>query len=161
MKTFSLYNHRQTYVTTGGAIPEDSHKSCYTFHAGECYSSLSTPPTALGRKQKNWLEWVLNNKTESLVIIFTHFEFFSPGSTTIQQYTDIEEVAYLVNLFGKTGVDCLCGTFSPISHNEIGGVHCECARFHGDRKYLRVKVISLADRLIMNKTVSEKDLYSG
>lgn len=118
-------------------------KSCYTFNAGEVlFISFDSANGTLGRKQKNWLEWVLNNKTESLVIIFTHFEFFSPGSTTIQQYTDIEEVAYLVHLFGKTGVDYVfMGHSHQFSHNEIGGVHfVNAPGFHGDRKYLRVKV---------------------
>ncbi len=118
-------------------------KSCYTFKAGQvlfvCFDSANG---TLGRKQKNWLEGVLKTKTESLVVVFTHFEFFSPNTTTIQQYTDIEEVAFLVNLFGKTGVDYV---FMGHSHEyydkNIDGTHyVNVSGFVDDREYLRVKV---------------------
>jgi len=118
-------------------------KSCYTFKAGEVlFVSFDSANGALGRKQKNWLEGVLKNKAESLVVVFTHFEFFSPNPTTIQQYTDIEEVAYLVNLFGKTGVDYV---FMGHSHDyydkNINGTHyVNVSDFVNKREYLRVKV---------------------
>lgn len=118
-------------------------KSCYTFKAGEVlFVSFDSANGTLGRKQKNWLEGVLKNKTESSVVVFTHFEFFSPNPTTIQQYTDIEEVAFLVNLFGKTGVDYV---FMGHSHDyydkEINGTHyVNVAGFVDKWEYLRVKV---------------------
>lgn len=118
-------------------------KSCYTFKAGEVlFISFDSANGTLGRKQKNWLEGVLKNKTESLVVVFTHFELFSPNPTTIQQYTDIEEVYYLVQLFKNTGVDYV---FMGHSHDyydkEINGTHyVNVAGFVDKREYLRVKV---------------------
>lgn len=100
-------------------------KSCYTFKAGPVrFISFDSANGTLGRKQKNWLEEVLRNKTESLTVVFTHFEFFSPNTETIQQYTDIEEVYYLVHLFKETGVDYI---FMGHSHDfydkDVDGVH--------------------------------------
>lgn len=118
-------------------------KSCYTFKAGEVlFVSFDSANGTLGWKQKNWLEGVLKNKTESLVVVFTHFEFFSPNTTTIQQYTDIEEVYYLIHLFKETGVDYV---FMGHSHDyydkEINGTHyVNVAGFVDNREYLRVKV---------------------
>ena len=118
-------------------------KSCYTFKAGGVlFVSFDSANGTLGRKQKNWLEGVLKNKTEPLVVVFTHFEFFSPNTTTIQQYTDIEEVYYLVHLFKKTGVDYV---FMGHSHDyydkEINGTHyVNVSGFVDKREYLRVRV---------------------
>ena len=118
-------------------------RSCYTFKAGEVlFVSFDSANGTLGRKQRNWLEGVLKNKTESLAVVFTHFEFFSPNTTTIQQYTDIEELYYLVHLFKETGVDYV---FMGHSHDyydkEINGTHyVNVAEFVDGRKYLRVKV---------------------
>ncbi len=100
-------------------------KSCYTFKAGPVrFVSFDSANGTLGRKQKNWLEGILKTKTEPLCVVFTHFEFFSPNSTTIQQYTDIEEVYYLINLFTKTGVDYV---FMGHSHDyydkAVNGTH--------------------------------------
>ncbi|MGE5607027.1 MAG: metallophosphoesterase family protein [Bacteroidota bacterium] len=118
-------------------------RSCYTFKAGEVlFVSFDSANGTLGRKQKNWLEGVLKNKSESLVVVFTHFEFFSPNTTTIQQYTDIEEAYYLVHLFKETGVDYV---FMGHSHDyydkEINGTHyVNVSGFADDHEYLRVKV---------------------
>lgn len=118
-------------------------KSCYTFKAGSAlFVSFDSANGTLGLKQKNWLEGVLKNKTESLCFVFTHFELFSPNSTTIQQYTDIEEAYYLINLFKKTGVDYV---FMGHSHDyydkEINGTHyVNTPGFVDKETYLRVKV---------------------
>lgn len=118
-------------------------KSCYTFKAGSVrFVSFDSANGTLGGKQKNWLEGVLKNKTESLVVAFTHFEFFSPNTTTIQQYTDIEEVYYLVHLFKETGVDYV---FMGHSHDyydkEVNGSHyVNISDFTDKGDYFRVYV---------------------
>ncbi len=119
-------------------------KSCYTFKAGEVlFISFDSANGTLGRKQKNWLEGVLKSNTQPLVVVFTHFEFFSPNTTTIQQYTDIEEVYYLVHLFKKTGVDYV---FMGHSHDYYDKViddqthYVNVPGFVDKEKYLRVKV---------------------
>jgi len=125
-------------------------KSCYTFKAGEVlFVSFDSANGTLGRKQKNWLEWVLKNKSESLVVVFTHFELFSPNPTTIQQYTDIEEVAFLVNLFGTTGVDyVLMGHSHDYYDKEINGTHyVNISDFTDKKDYFRFYVD------LMNKTI--------
>ncbi len=118
-------------------------KSCYSFRAGPVlFVSFDSANGTLGRKQKNWLEGILKNKTESLCFVFTHFELFSPNSTTIQQYTDIEEAYFLINLFKKTGVDYV---FMGHSHDyydkEINGTHyVNVSDFTDKKDYLRFYV---------------------
>jgi predicted phosphodiesterase len=81
-------------------------RSCYTMTAGPIrIISVDSANGTLGRKQKEWLERVLKSKTESLCCVMTHFEFFSTGLGEEQQYTDIEEVYYLMHLFETTGVN--------------------------------------------------------
>jgi 3',5'-cyclic AMP phosphodiesterase CpdA len=81
-------------------------RSCYSLAAGPIrIVSMDSANGTLGRKQKAWLENVLQTKTEPLCIVFTHFEFFSSQKDALQQYTDIEEVYYLMHLFETTGVD--------------------------------------------------------
>lgn len=126
-------------------------KSCYTFKAGSavrfvCFDSANG---TLGRKQRNWLEGVLKNSAESLCIVFTHFELFSPNSTTIQQYTDIEEAYYLIHLFKKTGVDYV---FMGHSHDyydkEVNGTHyVNISDFTDKKDYFRF-FVNLANKTI-------------
>lgn len=109
------YNYREVFG-----------KSCYTFKAGPSvrFVSFDSANGTLGRKQKNWLEGILKNSTEPLCFVYTHFELFSPNSTTIQQYTDIEEAYYLIHLFKKTGVDyVLMGHSHDYYDKEINGTH--------------------------------------
>lgn len=115
-------------------------KSCYTFTAGPvrfvCFDSANG---TLGRKQKNWLEGVLKTKTEPLCVVFTHFELFSPDVTTIQQYTDIEEVYYLLHLFKKTGVDyVLMGHSHEYYDKEVNGTrYVNIPDFVDKQRYFR------------------------
>jgi predicted phosphodiesterase len=126
-------------------------KSCYTFKAGSSvrFVSFDSANGTLGRKQKNWLEGVLKNSTEPLCFVYTHFELFSPNSTTIQQYTDIEEAYYLIHLFKKTGVDYV---FMGHSHDyydkKINGTHyVNISDFTDKQDYFRFYV-NLANRTI-------------
>jgi len=81
-------------------------RSCYSVSAGPFrIVVLDSANGTLGRRQKEWLESVLHSKTESLCLMMTHFEFFSSGKDGLQQYTDIEEVYYLMHLFETTGVN--------------------------------------------------------
>lgn len=143
----TLGNH-DLYFHGWGNYKEILGKSCYTFKAGKAdgpsvrFVSFDSANGTLGRRQKNWLEWVLKNKAESLCFVFTHFEFFSPGFDTIQQYTDIEEVSYLVYLFNKTGVDYV---FMGHSHDfydeDVNGTHyVNVSGFVDKEEYIRVKV---------------------
>lgn len=125
----TLGNH-DIYCDGWGNYKEIFGKSCYTFTAGSATSgfvrfvSFDSANGTLGQKQKNWLEWVLKNKTESLVFVFTHFELFSPNTETIQQYTDIEEAYYLIHLFKQTGVDyILMGHSHDYYDKEVNGAH--------------------------------------
>jgi predicted phosphodiesterase len=126
-------------------------KSCYTFKAGPLvrFVSFDSANGTLGRKQKNWLEGVLKNSTEPLCILLTHFELFSPNSTTIQQYTDIEEAYYLIHLFKKTGVDyVLMGHSHDYYDKEINGTHyVNISDFTDKQDYFRFYV-NLANRTI-------------
>lgn len=126
-------------------------KSCYTFKAGPSvrFVSFDSANGTLGRKQKNWLEGVLKSSGEPLCFVFTHFELFSPNSTTIQQYTDIEEAYYLIHLFKKTGVDYV---FMGHSHDyydkKINGTHyVNISGFTDKKDYFRFYV-NLASRTI-------------
>lgn len=81
-------------------------RSCYSITAGPVrIISMDSANGTLGRKQKEWLESVLKSKTEPLCCVMTHFEFFSTGLGEKQQYTDIEEVYYLMHLFETTRVN--------------------------------------------------------
>lgn len=126
-------------------------KSCYTFTAGSSvrFVSFDSANGTLGRKQKNWLEGVLKNSTEPLCFVYTHFELFSPNSTTIQQYTDIEEAYYLIHLFKKTGVDyVLMGHSHDYYDKKINGTHyVNISDFTDKQDYFRFYV-NLANRTI-------------
>lgn len=126
-------------------------KSCYTFTAGSSvrFVSFDSANGTLGRKQKNWLEGVLKNSTEPLCFVYTHFELFSPNSTTIQQYTDIEEAYYLIHLFKKTGVDyVLMGHSHDYYDKKINGTHyVNISDFTDKQDYFRFYV-NLANRNI-------------
>ena len=81
-------------------------KSCYSLKAGPVrIISMDSANGTIGQKQKNWLEQTLEAKTESLCFVFTHFGFFSPGTGSLQQYTDTREVYYLMHLFETHGVN--------------------------------------------------------
>lgn len=81
-------------------------KSCYSFNAGPArIISMDSANGTIGKKQKAWLERTLQSKTEPLCFVFTHFEFFSPAVDSLQQYTDIDEVYYLMHLFETHGVN--------------------------------------------------------
>lgn len=81
-------------------------RSCYSFTAGQArIICIDSANGTLGASQKLWLENVLRTKTEPLCFVFTHFEFFSSGFPTVQQYTDIEEIYYLMHLFETHGVN--------------------------------------------------------
>jgi predicted phosphodiesterase len=126
-------------------------KSCYTFTAGPSvrFVSFDSANGTLGRKQKNWLEGVLKNSTEPFCFVYTHFELFSPNSTTIQQYTDIEEAYFLIHLFKKTGVDyVLMGHSHDYYDKEINGTHyVNISDFTDKQDYFRFHV-NLANKTI-------------
>jgi 3',5'-cyclic AMP phosphodiesterase CpdA len=78
----------------------------YTLKAGNIrLISFDSASGTLGADQRAWLENILRTYTESVCAVFTHFEFFSPSIFETQQYTDIEEVYYLMDLFSRYGVD--------------------------------------------------------
>lgn len=132
-------------------------KSCYTFKAGPSvrFVAFDSANGTLGRKQKNWLEWVLKNNREPLCFVFTHFELFSPGLDTIQQYTDIEEAYYLINLFKKTGVDyVLMGHSHDYYDKEFNRTHyVNIPEFVDEGNYFRFYV-NLANKTIEYKQMS-------
>lgn len=105
-----------TYLTTPG-----NHDLYYggwyhyqKYFGRNCYSisidnvrliSIDSASGSIGRSQREWLENVLALKTEEHTIVFTHYHFFNPFLTESQQYTDIEEVYYLMDLFETSEVD--------------------------------------------------------
>lgn len=94
-------------------------RSCYTFTAGPArFISLDSANGTLGGKQRIWLEQILKTKIEPLSIGFTHFDFFNPG------FTDIEEVYYLMHLFENTNVKYVfMGHTHFYYHKVVNGVN--------------------------------------
>jgi 3',5'-cyclic AMP phosphodiesterase CpdA len=81
-------------------------QSSYTFAAGNLrIISIDSANGTLGALQLQWLENVLDKMTEDYCLIFTHFHFFNSHLLEFQQYTDIEEIYYLMHLFERSGVD--------------------------------------------------------
>lgn len=140
LPVYTAIGNHDLYFDGWSNYKEILGKSCYIFKAGPvrfvCFDSANG---TLGRKQKNWLEGVLKSKTEELCVVFTHFELFSPDATTIQQYTDIEEAYYLVDLFRKTGVDyVLMGHSHEYYDKEVGGTrYVNIPDFVGSQNYFR------------------------
>jgi predicted phosphodiesterase len=94
-------------------------RSCYTFTAGPArIISMDSANGTLGGKQKIWLEQILKTKSEPLCFVFTHFEFFDPG------FTDIEETFYLMDLFEKASVKYVfMGHTHLYYHKIINGIN--------------------------------------
>lgn len=99
-------------------------RSMYTFAAGPLrVIAMDSANGTLGRRQRDWLENTLLARTEQFCIVFTHFQFFSPTMTETQQYTDIEETAYLMHLFKMRSVSyALSGHSHADAHHPINGV---------------------------------------
>jgi 3',5'-cyclic-AMP phosphodiesterase len=100
-------------------------RSCYSLTAGPAkIISMDSANGTIGHKQKEWLEGVLRTKTEPLCFVMTHFEFFSPTADSLQQYTDIEEIYYLMHLFETYGVNYVFMGHSHIyNHRQVNNVH--------------------------------------
>jgi predicted phosphodiesterase len=115
-------------------------KPCYTFTAGPArIIALDSANGTLGGKQKTWLEQTLQSKTEPLCFAFTHFEFFNPG------FTDMEEVYYLMNLFEKNHVQYVfMGHTHWFYHKVVNGVnYINVPSFEdgqGEKYYIRMFV---------------------
>lgn len=113
---FTAIGNHDLYFGGWNNYKQTLGRSCYSVTAGPIrIISMDSANGTLGRKQKEWLESVLKSKTESLCIVITHFEFFSGKKDTLQQYTDIEEVYYLMHLFETTGVNYV---FMGHSHDD-------------------------------------------
>lgn len=99
-------------------------RNYYRFLAGpaEVFVFDSASGT-MGAAQKDWLEKALKASTRSQKIVVTHFNLVNPLITELQQYTDPEEIAYLMNLFETTGVDLvLMGHAHQFDDRTIRGV---------------------------------------
>jgi 3',5'-cyclic AMP phosphodiesterase CpdA len=118
-------------------------RDCYSVTAGPVrIIAFDSANGTLGPKQKDWLENELKSSTEALKFVFTHFNFFSPHPWELQQYTDIREVYYLLDLFGDYKVSY---TFTGHSHyfdyHEVRGVkHLTMPAFKNDASFIRVYV---------------------
>lgn len=99
-------------------------RDSYTLSTGSVrLVALDSASGTLGGPQRRWLESVLTNAAEPVRIVWTHFEFFSPGVTELQQYTDTEEIAYLMRLFETSGVDIvLTGHSHKFDDRTVNGV---------------------------------------
>lgn len=123
-------------------------RSCYSFTAGPIrFICMDSANGTLGRKQKMWLESILKSKTEPLCCVFTHFEFFSTGPSKKQQYTDIEEVYYLMRLFETTGVNYVFMGHSHVTdYRKINNVNylnlSDFIANDGEKFFVRVEVNS-------------------
>jgi 3',5'-cyclic AMP phosphodiesterase CpdA len=120
-------------------------RSCYSFSAGSIrIISMDSANGTIGHRQKEWLENVLKTKTEPLCFVFTHFEFFSAKFPQTQQYSDIEEIYYLMRLFETYGVDYIFMGHSHLySHQEINNVvylNVPDLSDGGGQSYTRVRV---------------------
>ncbi len=121
-------------------------RDCYSVSTGKvrliCLDSASG---TLGGLQRQWLENTFAAATEPVIVVFTHFEFFRNGITELQQYTDPEEVLYLMNLFETHGVDIvLTGHSHVYDDRTINGVRYITADDFvdngGTKQVLRLKV---------------------
>jgi predicted phosphodiesterase len=99
-------------------------RDCYTLSTGSVrLVALDSASGTLGGLQRAWLEGVLSNATEPVRIVWTHYEFFNPGLTELQQYTDTEEMAYLMRLFETYEVDVvLTGHSHKFDDRTVNGV---------------------------------------
>lgn len=96
----------------------------YTFAAGGArFVCLDSASGTLGGPQRKWLSTTLSNAAEGVIVVFTHFEFFSTHLSDLQEYTDPEEIAYLMSQFEKYGVDLvLMGHSHSFDDRSLGGV---------------------------------------
>jgi predicted phosphodiesterase len=120
--------------------------SCFTLKAGNVrIISFDSASGTLGGEQRAWLENILRTYTEPLCVVFTHFEFFSPSILETQQYTDIEEVYYLMDLFSSYGVDYVfMGHSHAYDDRTVNGVRYvvgeDFKENGGNSKVIRVQV---------------------
>lgn len=103
---YTVIGNHDLYFNGWSNYKQTLGRSCYSVSLGPIrLIAIDSANGTLGRLQKVWLESILQSKTESLCLVMTHFEFFSPEKNSLQQYTDIEEVYYLMHLFETTGVN--------------------------------------------------------
>ncbi|MBN2658456.1 MAG: metallophosphoesterase [Spirochaetales bacterium] len=78
--------------------------------------ALDSANGTLGMKQLNWLKDLLSEQKDRWdhLVIFTHSQFFSTGVNTVVQFTDTEEIYFLMHLFETNGVDLVL-----MGHNHI------------------------------------------
>ncbi|MBL8991982.1 MAG: metallophosphoesterase [Spirochaetia bacterium] len=99
-------------------------KNYYQFRAGPADVFVFDSATGtMGASQKEWLDKALQGSTRELKIVMTHFNLVNPLITELQEYTDPEEIAYLMHLFETTGVDLvLMGHAHQFDDRTIRGV---------------------------------------
>lgn len=121
-------------------------RNCYTLAAGNIrLIALDSANGTLGREQRIWLENTLINKTEKYCVVFTHFEMFSASAANIQQYTDIEEIYYLMHLFEQNNVNYVfMGHSHRYDSREVNGVRYvvagDCVDMLVRKKFVRVNL---------------------
>jgi 3',5'-cyclic AMP phosphodiesterase CpdA len=121
-------------------------RSSYSFSANQlkvvCVDSANG---TLGAAQNAWLRNELASGPETVKVVFTHFNLFTAGLSETMQYTDYEEIAYLLDLFAKNGVNYLLAGHSHKNDEKvlrgIRYVELEDFRFaNRPCRYIRVSV---------------------
>lgn len=99
-------------------------RNYYQFRAGSAdVFVFDSASGTMGASQKDWLEKALKSSSRDPKIVMTHFNLVNPLITELQEYTDPEEVGYLMNLFETTGVDLvLMGHAHQFDDRTIRGV---------------------------------------
>ena len=121
---FAVPGNHDLYFGGWTNFREHIGRSIYSFSAGALrVIAMDSANGTLGKKQYDWLSQTLASRSEAHCIVFTHFQFFSPAITETQQYTDIEEAAYLMYLFETRSVSyVLSGHSHADVHHMINGV---------------------------------------
>lgn len=116
---YTTIGNHDLYYSGWNNYQRNLGRSCYTFTAGPArFISVDSANGTLGGKQRIWLEQILKTKNEPLCFVFTHFEFFNPG------FTDIEEVFYLMHLFESNHVNhVFMGHTHTYYHKTVNGVN--------------------------------------
>lgn len=141
---YSTPGNHDTYFGGWNNYRDILGPSSYTFTAGNCRVIVfDSASGTLGWDQRKWLEGVLAGNSEPLCVVMTHFQLFSPSLGETQQYTDIEEVHYLIDLFGRYGVDYVfMGHSHKYQDNTVKGVrYIVCEDFkEGADWFVRVTI---------------------
>lgn len=115
--------------------------SVYTFTVGPVkFIALDSANGTFGGPQAEWLKTELQQRTEEYCVVFTHMQGFMPAPYRVQQFTDIEEFFWLMDLLESNDTNYL---FMGHSHRNwertINGTNY-CIAGRSRKAYIRVTV---------------------